>query len=32
MVIAEAEPKALLDAMAQYRAPAVEKWLTPETT
>jgi hypothetical protein len=32
MVIAECEPKPLLDAMAQYRAPAVEKWLTPETT
>jgi uncharacterized protein (TIGR00730 family) len=32
MVIAESEPKPLLDAMAQYRAPAVEKWLTPETT
>ena len=32
MVIAEPEPKALLEAMAQYRAPAVEKWLTPETT
>jgi len=32
MVIAESEPKLLLDAMAQYRAPAVEKWLTPETT
>lgn len=32
MVIAEAEPRPLLDAMAQYRAPAVEKWLTPETT
>ncbi len=32
MVIAEPEPKALLDAMLRYRAPAVEKWLTPETT
>ncbi len=32
MVIAEAEPEALLDTMAEYRAPAVEKWLTPETT
>jgi uncharacterized protein (TIGR00730 family) len=32
MVIAEPEPKALLEAMEQYRAPAVEKWLTPETT
>jgi len=32
MVIAEADPKALLDAMSRYRAPAVEKWLTPETT
>jgi len=32
MVIAESEPKALLDAMVRYRAPAVEKWLTPETT
>jgi uncharacterized protein (TIGR00730 family) len=32
MVIAEAEPEPLLDAMAHYRAPAVEKWLTPETT
>lgn len=32
MVIAEAESKPLLDAMARYRAPAVEKWLTPETT
>ena len=32
MVIAESEPQALLDAMAQYHAPAVEKWLTPETT
>jgi uncharacterized protein (TIGR00730 family) len=32
MVIAEPEPKLLLDAMAHYRAPAVEKWLTPETT
>ncbi len=32
MVIAEPEPKALLDAMVRYRAPAVEKWLTPETT
>jgi uncharacterized protein (TIGR00730 family) len=32
MVIGESDPKALLDAMGQYRAPAVEKWLTPETT
>ena len=32
MVMAEPEPKLLLDAMAQYHAPAVEKWLTPETT
>ena len=32
MVVAESEPKALLDAMEQYHAPAVEKWLTPETT
>jgi uncharacterized protein (TIGR00730 family) len=32
MVIAEPEPKALLDAMQRYRAPTVEKWLTPETT
>jgi uncharacterized protein (TIGR00730 family) len=32
MVIAEAEPETLLDAMAQYRAPVVEKWLSPETT
>jgi uncharacterized protein (TIGR00730 family) len=32
MVIAESEPKPLLDAMTRYRAPAVEKWLTPETT
>jgi len=32
MVIAESEPEALLDAMGQYHAPAVEKWLTPETT
>jgi uncharacterized protein (TIGR00730 family) len=32
MVIAEREPKTLLDAMLRYRAPAVEKWLTPETT
>jgi uncharacterized protein (TIGR00730 family) len=32
MVIAESEPKALLDAMAQYRAPPVEKWLARETT
>ena len=32
MVIAESDPKALLDAMGQYHAPAVEKWLTPETT
>ena len=32
MVIAESEPQALLDAMGQYHAPAVEKWLTAETT
>jgi uncharacterized protein (TIGR00730 family) len=32
MVIAQAEPGSLLDAMLEYRAPAVEKWLTPETT
>jgi hypothetical protein len=32
MVIAESEPDALLDAMLRYRAPAVEQWLTPETT
>ena len=32
MVIAESEPEALLDAMQRYRAPPVERWLTPETT
>jgi uncharacterized protein (TIGR00730 family) len=31
MVVAESEPEPLLDAMTRYRAPAVEKWLTPET-
>ncbi|HTS53187.1 MAG TPA: TIGR00730 family Rossman fold protein [Burkholderiales bacterium] len=32
MVIADSEPKPLLEAMIRYRAPAVEKWLTAETT
>jgi len=32
MVVTESDPEALLDAMAQYRAPVVEQWLTPETT
>jgi uncharacterized protein (TIGR00730 family) len=32
MVIAESDPERLLDAMAQYQAPAVEQWLTSETT
>jgi uncharacterized protein (TIGR00730 family) len=32
MVIAADQPEALLEAMTQYRAPEVDRWLTPETT
>jgi len=32
IVLTESEPQALLDAMARYEAPAVEKWLTSEKT
>jgi uncharacterized protein (TIGR00730 family) len=32
MLITQSDPESLLDAMAQYEAPAVDKWLTPETT
>ena len=31
MVTADPDPERLLDAMARYQAPAVEKWLTSET-
>jgi uncharacterized protein (TIGR00730 family) len=32
MLITQSDPERLLEAMAQYQAPAVEKWLTSETT
>jgi uncharacterized protein (TIGR00730 family) len=32
IVLTESEPQALLDAMARYKAPAVDKWLTSEKT